>query len=160
MNRNLLFGGASLVLALVYYVMADAIPTSLLADAVGPGGLPKAYAVVLGGLSLLLMLRAAVQRRRAGASAGAERKEPAAQPAQYLRVAGLLGIGALYIIAVPWLGYAVTLALLIAATAYYQGGALTRRLALVSIVGALFFWFLFVFVLRIPQPPGFWPELV
>jgi hypothetical protein len=159
MNRDFLFGGASFVLALVYYVMADAIPTSLLSDAIGPGGLPKAYAVVLGGLSLLLMLRSVVQHRRAAASVGAQRKDLTVQRVQLLRVAGVLGIGAIYVIVVPWLGYVMTLALLIATTTYYQGGALSRQLAIVSVLGALFFWVLFVFLLRIPQPPGIWPDL-
>lgn len=159
MNRDMLFGGASLAFAVAYYWLADGIPTSALSDAVGPGGLPKSYALVLGGLSLLLILRAAMQRRRAGMSGDVDGEGRRTQLRMFYRVAGVLGIGALYVVAVHWLGYVITLALLIAATAYYQGGVLNRQLGVVAIAGALFFWFLFVYVLHIPQPPGLWPDL-
>lgn len=148
-----------LALALPYYLMADAIPTSLLSDAVGPGGLPKTYALILAGLSLILMGQSAARRRRAAAralwTAGAVRIERA----QLLRGGGMLAIGFFYVLMVPHLGYIPTIALLIAGTTYYQGGTMTRQVGIVALCGALFFWLLFVLVLRIPQPPGLWPEL-
>ena len=76
-----------------------------------------------------------------------------------LRAAGMLVIGVIYLAVVPWLGYVVALAGLIAATTYYQGGGLNGRVALVALSGALFFWVLFVAVLGIPHPPGIWPSL-
>jgi hypothetical protein len=60
MNRDLVFGSAAFALAVGYYLMATTIPESLLADAVGPQGLPKTYAVLLGGLSLILIIRSIV----------------------------------------------------------------------------------------------------
>jgi hypothetical protein len=75
------------------------------------------------------------------------------------RAAGVIAIGVLYIVLVPWLGYVLSLAMLIAATTYYQGGGLSGRVGLVAASGALFFWVLFVFFLGIPHPPGFWPTL-
>ena len=78
---------------------------------------------------------------------------------QLYRVGGMLAIGVVYVLLVQWLGYIFTLAALIAATAYYQGGALSRQLGVVALAGALFFWLLFVVVLHIPQPPGIWPAL-
>lgn len=159
MTRDMVFGGGSLAFAVAYYLMADAIPTSALSDAIGPGGLPKAYALVLAGLSVLLLARAIWVSGRARAPAASGGTDWPAQRRAFLRVAGILVIGALYVFAVSWTGYVIALALLIVATAYYQGGALSARLGLVAIVGALFFWLLFVFILRIPQPPGLWPEL-
>ncbi len=47
-----------LALAIGYYLLAAQIPESQLADAVGPQGLPRIYAYVLGGLSLVLIARA------------------------------------------------------------------------------------------------------
>jgi hypothetical protein len=165
MDRDLGFAGSALALSVVYYLMADAIPLSLLSDGVGPGGLPKAYAVALGFLSLILMARALLRRAaaragRRGQAHGDETAHVSVPRAQLIRVAGMLAIGIVYVVVVPWLGYIPTLALLVAATTYYQGGALTRQLAVVAIAGALFFWLLFVVVLHIPQPPGFWPELL
>ena len=71
----------------------------------------------------------------------------------------MIVIGAVYIVAVPWLGYLVSLAALIAATTYYQGGGMNRRVAIVAVSGALLFWLLFVAILGIPHPAGFWPSL-
>ena len=71
-----------------------------------------------------------------------------------------LGIGIIYIVAAPWLGYLVSIAALILATTYYQGGTINRYVAVVAISGAVFFWLLFVVLMRIPQPPGWWPSLL
>lgn len=147
MNRDLVFGAACLAVAAGYYLMASAIPESALSDSVGAQGLPKTYAVVLGALSLVLIARSARQQSSVKA------------PASLARVAGMLLIGILYLAVVPWLGYILSLAGLIAATTYYQGGGLGPRVALVSLSGAVFFWVLFVAVLGIPHPPGIWPSL-
>jgi hypothetical protein len=164
MNKDIGFACTAFVFAVGYYMMADAIPTSLLADGVGPGGLPKAYAVVLGILSLVLIARS-LMRRAAARSNGHIRGESDddnrvhVPREQLIRVAGMLAIGAIYVVLVQWLGYILTLAVLIAATAYYQGATLTRQLGVVALGGALFFWLLFDVLLRIPQPAGFWPDL-
>ncbi len=148
MNRDLVFGVACLAFAAGYYLMAAAIPESALSDAVGPQGLPKTYAVVLGALSLVLILRS--WKTRLSVSA---RRVP------IMRVAGMIVIGTVYLAVVPWTGYILALAGLIAATTYYQGGGLNGRVALVAVSGAVFFWILFVAVLGIPHPPGIWPSL-
>ena len=146
MNGNVVFGCAMLAVAVGYYALAAAIPDTTLADAVGPAGLPRAYAVVLAALSIVLILT----------SRGSRSSRLTIDRARLKRVAGLLLIGVLYVAAVEWVGYIVAIASLIAATTYYQGGRLDRHVAMVAIGGALFFWFLFVIVLRIPQPSGLW----
>ena len=174
-----------------YYLLAAQIPESQLADAVGPQGLPRIYAYVLGGLSLVLIARSLrasspepispprsgrLQPARPGPPQGghyvqeenapepepsareprAWRRAPNAQRAsQVLRAFGVVVIGAVYIVVVPWLGYIVSLAALIAATTYYQGGGANRRVAIVSVSGALLFWLLFVAILGIQHPAGF-----
>ena len=50
-----------------------------------------------------------------------------------------------------------SLAVLLAATAYYEG-ARNRRVAIVAALGAAFFWLLFVQFLGIAQPSGLWPS--
>ena len=153
-----------MALAVGYYVVADAIPTSLLSDAVGPGGLPKICAILLGGLALVLMVQSVLRRRRsvAGAASGVGGGNGDINPqrTQLYRAAGMLGIGILYLFIVPYAGYILSIALLIAGTTYYQGGRLTRGTALVAVCGASFYWLLFVIILRIPQPPGLWPSLI
>jgi putative tricarboxylic transport membrane protein len=152
-NRDLVFGAVCLALAAGYYLMAAAIPDSALSDAVGPQGLPKTYAVVLGALSLLLMVRSSADTR------SHRNAPPSPSPPSPFRIAGMLLIGILYLAVVPWIGYILALAGLIAATTYYQGGGLNGRVALVALSGAVFFWILFVAVLGIPHPPGIWPSL-
>ena len=155
MNRDLVFGAACLALAAGYYLMAAAIPESALSDAVGPQGLPRTYAIVLGVLSLLLMVRSSAGRR-----SHRNAPPPSSPTAPYvLRAAGMLVIGIVYLAVVPWTGYVLALAGLITATTYYQGGGLSGRVALVALSGAVFFWILFVAVLGIPHPPGIWPSL-
>jgi hypothetical protein len=163
-------GSATLALAVGYYLLTLQIPESQLADAVGPQGLPRTYAFVLGGLSLILIARSlrpsSLGLPRGGHSEpGARRTEPTEGPtppsasSQVLRALGVIVIGVVYILVVPWLGYIVSLAALIAFTTYYQGGGMNLRVAIVSVSGALLFWILFVAILGIQHPPGFWPPL-
>ena len=170
MNRDLVFGSAAFALAVGYYLMAAMIPASLLADAVGPQGLPKTYAVLLAGLSLILIVRSLpirslpfVRSDRLQADLGQAVRGVRPQPdrgSPLWRVAGLLAIGVAYVVVVPWLGYMLSLAALIMATTYYQGGAWNRQVAAVAVSGAIVFWLLFVMLLGIPQPAGLWPSLL
>jgi len=158
-NRDLTLGCITLTLAGAYYAAATLLPQSQLDDAVGPGGLPRTYGVVLAALSLVLIAQSLgrVQKDHDRQV----QKDPAYGNGNHalFRVLGLLGIGVVYIAAAPWLGYIVSLAALILATTYYQGGVMSRYVGAVAITGALFFWVLFVFVLGIPQPSGFWASL-
>jgi hypothetical protein len=167
-NRDLAFGTAGVVVAAGYYWLAVSIPDSALADEVGPQGLPIVYAIVLLCLSLILVVRSL----RTIQLAGLARRSPAAlgtpepdariqdphRPFHLTRVAGMLAIGVAYIVLVPWLGYAVTLAGLIFVATWYQGGGASRTTALVAVAGAIVFWLLFVALLGIPQPPGIWAQ--
>lgn len=160
---DLLLGAAALAAAVIYYLMASAIPESLLSDAVGPAGLPKVYALLLGGLAVVLIARGLAAWRAGTASPtrltpgsparpspghGADRRPGAWRPV------GLWLIGAGYVVAVPYLGYVPGIAALIIATATYQGRGLDRRTILVGVGGALLLWLLFVQALGIAQPEG------
>jgi uncharacterized membrane protein len=68
-------------------------------------------------------------------------------------------IGVTYVVAVPWLGYALSLAGLIVATVWYQSREVTRRPVFVAVAGAALLWLLFVRLLRVPHPRGIWPDL-
>jgi len=153
--RDLALGSATLAVAGGYYAAATLIPDSQLADAIGPQGLPKTYAIVLAALALMLIVQSVGGRGRG--EGGKDASHP--QRRALGRVAGMLLIGAIYIIAAPWIGYIPALVALIMVTTYYQGGVINRRVALVSVSGAVFFWLLFVLLLGIPQPAGFWSAL-
>ena len=148
MPRDLALGLCTLALSVGYYAMTVAIPESRLADAIGPQGLPKVYAFVLAALSLVLIVRSRHSRVKVHAD-----------PAIW-RVVGMLAIGAAYVAAVEWVGYFLSIAGLIVATTYYQGGSMSRQVLLVALAGALVCWLLFVQLMGVAQPPGWWPALL
>ncbi|HEY4164187.1 MAG TPA: tripartite tricarboxylate transporter TctB family protein [Dongiaceae bacterium] len=170
MTRDLVAGVSLLIFSVVYYLAAAAIPASQLADSVGAGGMPKSYGIALGILSVLLILQTLYARRRrpttaSGAMSATKAKAPAPNlktPRQEvrsaLRAAGILVIGVVYVLVLPYLGYVVSLALLIFATAWYQERKRGRWLPLIAIVGALVFWGIFVQTLEIDEPAGLWPS--
>ena len=158
-NRDLLFGSATLAVAAVYYGLAVAIPQSDLADPVGPQGLPRMYALLLAALSLILIARSL---RGSAPNAGAPNPESRIpNPGSGIpRVIGMLLIGVAYIIVLPWFGYLLSVAALITATIYFQGGSINGRSILVALSGAAIFWLLFIWLLRIQYPAGLWPSVI
>lgn len=146
-RRDILCGACGLVLAAFYYRVADALPVSLLSDEIGADGVPKSLAVGLALCSLLLVGRAVLLRR---ASSGGE----APSILDHARSLGVVGLGAVYAVIAPVLGYAPALALLLAAVALYFGAGLSLRLVLVSALGAVLFWALFVKMLGVAMPSG------
>jgi putative tricarboxylic transport membrane protein len=160
MNRDLVFGFATLAIAVVYYALTSVIPPSDLADPIGAQGLPRMYSFVLAALSFLLILRSL----RTPTSRQPQPTEPrTTEPSNHrsaARVAGMLLIGVVYILIVPYLGYLVSVAMLIAVTTYLQGGALNGRTVLVALSGAALFWAVFIWLLRIQYPAGLWPSLI
>ena len=149
LNAELMFGVVALAAAAAYYAAARAIPSSLLDDVVGSGGLPKTYGLALAVLAVAQIARALASRRTAAGSAGAVMLS-------HRKTFGTLALGLGYGALLPWLGYAGSIAVLIAATAAYQGAGFNRRVALVAVGGAAFLWALFVWLLGIPQPAGVW----
>ena len=165
MNRDLVFGVATLAIALVYYALTSTIPPSQLADPIGPQGLPRMYSLVLAALSILLIVRSlrshANREPRISEPKIADRRT--SEPANYLataRVAGMLLLGIAYIVMLPYLGYLISVAVLIALTTYLQRGPLNLRTAVVALSGAALFWALFIWLLRIQYPVGLWPSLI
>ena len=160
-QREILLGCVTLVIAGGYYLLATRIPQSDIADVIGAQGLPKTYAALLAGLSILLIARAAMARSRAAApDAASATPKSRLERGLAWRVFGMLMNGVIYVVVAPWLGYVLSITALIAATVYYQGGGLSRRSVAVALGGALFFWLLFVRILHIAQPAGLWPSLL
>jgi hypothetical protein len=168
-RRELVLGCATLAIAAGYYLMANRIQQSDIADVIGPRGLPKTYAAFLAGLSVILIVRALIRTRTQRVRAASPVRVRAASPVAASpvgqthmprnvgwRVFGMLMNGVIYILVVPWLGYILSIAALIAATVYYQGGGLNRRVAAVAVGGALLLWLLFVRLLHIAHPAGIW----
>jgi putative tricarboxylic transport membrane protein len=161
MPRDFVAGCGLLIFAVVYYLAAAAIPSSQLSDTVGPGGMPKSYGIALGVLSILLIGQSLLARRRAMTTRAAVASGEESRQDRYraLRALGMLAIGIAYLILLPLIGYVISLALLIIAAAWYQEGARRKWLIPTAIIGAGLFWLVFVKLLQIDQPAGFWPDL-
>ena len=148
MNAELVFGVAALAVAAIYYGAARAIPSSMLDDVVGSRGVPMVYVAVLAGLALMQIVRGLLARRSS--------EQAARGTVPNVKALGTLALGVGYGAVLPWVGYAGSIALLLAATAIHQGAGLNGRVVLVAVSGAAFLWALFVWLLGIPQPPGIW----
>jgi hypothetical protein len=161
MKRDLVCGILMLALAIAYYSVAAAIPHSTLTDSVGPQGLPISYAVALGILSLLLIANTLLGRG-GGIHAVVSASKNVAKSDRYaaLRAGGMLVMGAAYVAMLPWLGYIVTLGLLIFSVAWYLERRFTRWMLPIAACGGAVFWLIFVEILQIPQPAGLWPSLI
>ncbi len=152
MARQLTCSAILLLIAVGYYSVASQITRSALADEVGPAGLPVVYALVLAAVALALATKAVFRPlllRTVDATATAD--EP---PLGFLlrRAGGVFAIGIGYLLIVPLAGYFLTLVLVIAAMALYQGERASARLATIAVAGAAVFWLLFVGLLGIPMP--------
>jgi putative tricarboxylic transport membrane protein len=152
--RDIVCGAFGIALAGLYYLGAQALPVSLLSDAVGAAGVPKALAVALVSLSALLIIRAIVLR----ALTHSDAEKPSART--HLRALGVVALGGVYAAAAPIIGYPVSIALLIGLTALYFGLRPDLRLVLVAALGAAVFWALFVKMLGVSMPAGIWLRLI
>jgi hypothetical protein len=158
MPRDAVIGLFVLAVAGLYYLAAGTIRRSSLEDAVGAAGVPNVLAALLAGLAVLMILRSVLAPRLATAREARRGGEEA--PRAHLRAFGMLGLGIAYLLVTPILGYAVSVALLIAAVAIYNYRKPTPGLALFAVGAAACFYVLFVWVLSIPLPPGIWPALL
>ncbi|MFM8749464.1 tripartite tricarboxylate transporter TctB family protein [Rhabdaerophilum sp.] len=157
MKKDLAAGIALLCLSAGYAWMTRRIPSSSLSDGVGPEGLPNLLAIALAivavaliGKSLLaLRLAAPVEARAAEAKAsGDEQDAHAALP----RALAFVGLGIGYMVIAPWTGFAVGIALLVMATALFEGAKPSPRLMVIAALVGLGFWLVFVRFLGVEQP--------
>jgi putative tricarboxylic transport membrane protein len=158
MVKDLASGIGMLALSLVVYFGASGIGTSYMADPIGPAGLPKLLALVLGILSLLLIAKSALDLIKARRRAPVDSSETKWR--RHFLAAGMLAIGGAYVLLAEVVGYGVGITLVILATALYQGAARSWRAPVIALGGAISFWLLFVVVLDIGQPEGLWSRLL
>ncbi len=154
MMRNVALGLITLSLAVAYLVATLDVPRSALDGPVGARGFPNLIGWTLAGVSLLLIAHSLLVRP-AAREGGEETSEAWATPGPTaLRAAGFTAIAVAYLIALPILGYVISTCLLIAAGVRYQDRRPMGQVLIVSVVGAVAFWLLFVKLLGIPLPAG------
>lgn len=134
MRRSHACAGAGLALAAAYWLAADALPRSALADAVGADGVPKLLAALLAGVSILIAFQ-----------------KDADHPPGSLKALGVAALGFAYVSVLPFTGYLAGAALLAAASALYYG-ARGRNVAVFAVLSALGLWLVFAKALGVALP--------
>lgn len=156
MRQDYLSGGVLLALAAAYYAATGTIAESTLSDEIGATGLPRLLALLLALIGLALLVRTALadlsaRRTRVPAIAAEEEEE---EGASLPRAIGLLLIGGAYVVLLPFLGYFLSVAMLIGAVAFYEGAARSWVLPTAALGGATLYWAIFVKLLGVHQPAG------
>lgn len=143
--RDVALGIAAVALGGAWFRQAAAIEDSLLSDAVGAGGVPKALAAVMALAGMLLVLRTLVR-----APAEAEGRSLAA----HARAAGLFALMVAYVLAAPVIGYPLAIGIFAAAVAAYAGARAGVTTAAFGAGVAAVSWLGFVKLLGIAFPTG------
>lgn len=161
-SASLVTGCGGLGLSVVYILAARRIEDSLLADPVGAAGVPVAIGGLMALVSTVLILKGSLagrgSARRKEAEAAIADETPASLRPHAL-AGGLLLILATYLIALPWLGYVVSVGLMAAAVGWFAGGRQAPVLIGFAVVTGPLLWLLFDVALRVRMPPGIWPTL-
>jgi putative tricarboxylic transport membrane protein len=133
------------------YVAWRALGWDLLTeDGPGPGFFPLGYGLLMVALSALLVLRAVLQPRPAGAAA------EAADAGGHWRALATWAAFAAAAFAMQWIGFVAGFALLSAFVVVFVFGRSWARGAVVGIASAGAFWLLFERVMGVGLPAGPW----
>jgi hypothetical protein len=157
---NLITGGVGLAFSLVYINFARGIEDSLLADAVGASGVPVSVGALMALASAALLVKGflPVARSKSSKEEEADGSDASVMRPHWL-AAGLLLILAVYLLALPWLGYVVSIGLMAAAVGWFAGGRDVKVLLGFTVFTGPILWFLFDFALKVRMPAGIWPTL-
>ncbi|MFZ2651942.1 MAG: tripartite tricarboxylate transporter TctB family protein [Burkholderiaceae bacterium] len=158
-QRDLLLGAVAGAFAVLYIGASRAIEDSLLADAVGAGGVPQAVGLALLLAALALLVKSWLERTAAppsSARAQADAPPTAAAPAQpRLRLsAALVALLVAYALLLPWLGYILSVSLFVLGVALLAGAPRRSPLAWCTALSGVSLWAMFDLALQIRMPMG------
>jgi hypothetical protein len=155
MRSDVIIGIALVALFGGYFAMAEALPTSLMDTSVTSADTPKLIAVAGVGLSILLILQAAFTWYLGKApSSGEDAPDDGTIPGHHGRAFAMLAFGAGFVLLLPYLGYAVSLALLFATVAAFRAGAMSWKIAAFAVITAIAFQLIFGELLNVRVPAG------
>lgn len=157
LDRDQIAGLFLIGLGAVYYHLAASLPRSLLSDRVGAAGFPRLLAAALIILSLLMIIQSVIRKKLSGVHTDDDK--PGGRRFRFLKAAGMLLLGIVYLVIVSWTGYMIGIALLIFAALLYQRERLSRKMLITAVLSGIFFWAFFVFALKIPMPSGLWAKI-
>ena len=155
LTRDMVGAIAAILIGAVYLYFAHQLRVSALDDTLGPSGMPRILGWLMIALGAVLMVQAFAARRAVAVAAQpAEKEEWEGQGRKIAYAAGLLAIGAAYLFVVETLGYLISIALLIIATATYLGAGFKGRVVAIGVLGAVFLYAMFVALLGVRMPAG------
>ncbi len=153
-ERDRLLAVVVLVFAGSLLSAARGIDDSLLADAVGAGGVPQGVGIVMGLAALVLFAKSFVGHAGAAAAAADPAPAPWLPLPRLLRTAALVLILLGYGLLLPWLGYPLTVSLLVLAAGWLAGAALRLPLLLCAAAAGPALWAMFDGALQVHMPSG------
>ena len=154
--RDRLLGGIGSAFAVLYIVTARGIEDSMLADAVGAGGVPQAAGMVLLIASMALLVKSFFVRGAAPSQPQAQAPDDATQGLSrpWLAAAALVLILVVYVLLLPLVGYIIAVSLLGLAVAVLGGARERRTLLLFTAFSGVALWLMFDLALKIRMPVG------
>lgn len=152
-QRDRLLAVLTAVLAVSYIAAARGIEDSLLADEVGAGGVPQGVGLALLLAAVLLFGKSFVGVAAPPASAS---DTSAATPLSgvVLRTGALVALLLAYGLLLPWLGYALTVSLLVLSVGRLAGAPARAPLLLSAACAGPLLWALFDGLLKVRMPLG------
>jgi hypothetical protein len=156
-RRNIVAALLLICLAAAYGSQAQKIPgSSLIGKGIGAGAVPTALAIALASFSVLLILQSLLAWRRLLRDPELREAEPdhVEERRRHGRAFGMLAIGIGFALSLGTLGYAPSIALLMLATAWYNGLRPSKQLFFFALGGATVCYLIFVQILHIPMPSG------
>jgi putative tricarboxylic transport membrane protein len=147
-QRDRLLAVLAAAFAATLVAAARGIEDSLLADAVGAGGVPQGVGMAMFVAAVALFAKSFSGGLPGTASARADK------PRAVLRTTGLVLILIAYGLLLPWLGYPLTISLLVGAVGWLAGAAPRLPLLLCAAVSGPALWAMFDRALQVRMPGG------
>jgi hypothetical protein len=157
-QRDRLLAVLAALFAASYVAAARGIEDSLLSDAVGAGGVPQGVGIAM--LMAAVALFAKSWRCERGAAAASVQAEgdgaagPLGRREVALRTGGLVALLLGYALVLPWLGYPLSVSLLVAAVGRLAGAPPKAPLWLFAAASGPLLWLLFDRALQVRMPAG------
>lgn len=156
--RDRLLSVVTLAFAVTYVSHARAIEDSLLADAVGAGGVPQGVGIAIGVAAVALFAKTWARKTVGGGEgahpADSERSSGSKEDAGPLRTAGLVVLLLAYATVLPWAGYVLSVIALLLTSGWLAGAPLRLPLIATAGLGGPLLWLLFDRLLQVNMPVG------
>lgn len=135
---------------------ARTLEDSMLSDAVGAGGVPQGVGIAIAVAAVALFAKSFIVGK-AEAAAAPEEEDDGGEPAWTAvaaRTGGLVAILVAYGLLLPWLGYPLTVSLLVLASGRLAGAPLALPLLLCALFSGPLLWAMFDWALQVRMPVG------